>query len=118
MIEITIYDYLTDYFADSDVSVHMQEPSAEMKGNYIVIEKTGGGELNYIKSATFALKSYGDSLYSAAALNEKLKEAIFKITEIDETGVSKATLNSDYNFTDTTKKKFRYQAVFDFSYTE
>ena len=30
--------------------------------------------------------------------------------------ISKSKLNSDYNFTDTTKKQYRYQAVYDLVY--
>ena len=30
--------------------------------------------------------------------------------------VASCRLNSDYNFTDTTKKQYRYQAVFDIVY--
>ena len=33
-------------------------------------------------------------------------------------GISRARLNSDYNFTDPAKKHYRYQAVFDLVYFE
>ena len=53
-------------------------------------------------------------MYEAAKLNEELKEAIFKLRWSKEVGGVK--LNSDYNFTDTRTKKYRYQAVFDITY--
>ena len=53
-------------------------------------------------------------MYEAAILNEKMKDAINDITDLDS--VSSAKLNSDYNYTDTARKKYRYQAVFDFVY--
>ena len=37
--------------------------------------------------------------------------AMEKIVEMDD--ISKCQLNSDYNYTDTTRKKYRYQAVYD-----
>jgi hypothetical protein len=37
---------------------------------------------------------------------------------IERDEVTKVTLNSNYNFTDTTTKEYRYQAVFDLYYTE
>ena len=40
-----------------------------------------------------------------------MKEAMKKIVEMDD--ISKCQLNSDYNYTDTTRKKYRYQAVYD-----
>ena len=36
------------------------------------------------------------------------------IIELDN--VSKAKLNSDYNYTDTAKKRYRYQAVYEVIY--
>ena len=53
-------------------------------------------------------------MYEAAALNEKVKAAMKRIIERDE--ISRSTLNSDYNFTDVTTKKYRYQAVYDLKY--
>ena len=35
---------------------------------------------------------------------------------IDRNDISKCTLNSDYNYTDTARKKYRYQAVYDIVY--
>jgi len=40
-----------------------------------------------------------------------VKQAMCDIA--DESEVCKCSLNSDYNFTDTATKKYRYQAVFD-----
>lgn len=53
-------------------------------------------------------------MYEAAVLNEELKEVIESMIELDE--ISKIKLNSDYNFTDTTTKEYRYQAVFDINH--
>ena len=64
-----------------------------------------------IKSATFAIQSYADSMFEAASLNEVVKEKMLDI--IGEKEITKVSLNSDYNFTDTATKKYRYQAVFD-----
>ena len=53
-------------------------------------------------------------MYKAAELNEKVKAAMERLIELDS--VSKCELNTDYNFTDTDKKQYRYQAVFDVVY--
>ena len=47
----------------------------------------------------------------AAEMNDQIKEAMEQLPEVNE--VSACRLNSDYNFTNTAKKKYRYQAVFD-----
>lgn len=110
MIEIIIKQYL-----DSHLSVpSFLEKRGEMPERYVLFEKTGGTKHNQLSSATFAFQSYAPSLYEAAELNEKLKEAIEDMINLDE--VSKIKLNSDYNFTDTTTKEYRYQAVFDINH--
>ena len=53
-------------------------------------------------------------MYEAAVLNERVKKAMDDIAVLSN--VSKSELNSDYNFTDTTKKEYRYQAVYDITY--
>ena len=48
-------------------------------------------------------------------LNEKVKEAMDELPwELDS--VTRSKLNSDYNFTDTATRKYRYQAVYDITY--
>ncbi len=49
-------------------------------------------------------------------LNEEVKQAIEKMVELPS--ISRVELNSDYNFTDTETKRYRYQAVVDFIYFE
>lgn len=110
MIESIILNYLSKKLS---VPVYMED-DGETGGSYVVIEKTGGGEENYLKSAVIAIQSYADSLYNAASLNEKVKEAMSKIIEVDD--ITKCQLNSDYNYTDTTRKAYRYQAVFDINH--
>ncbi|EMF0144709.1 hypothetical protein OSF83_002537 [Enterococcus hirae] len=110
MIEIIIKQYL-----DSHLSVpSFLEQSGKMLDSYILFEKTGSSKRNYLSSATFAFQSYAGSLYDAAKLNEELKEVVENMIELDE--ISNVQLNSDYNFTDTTTKKYRYQAVFDINH--
>jgi hypothetical protein len=111
MIEEILYDYLGDSLS---VPVYLEIPY-EYPSKFYVIEKTGGGQVNHIKSATIAIKSYADSMYDAAQMNEELKEVMLgDILILDE--IASVQLNSDYNFTDTTTKQYRYQAVFDIRY--
>lgn len=110
MIEKIVLDYLNEAL---DVPVYMEMPEEKLD-EFVLIEKTGSSAENFIYSATIALKSYADSLYLASALNEKVKEAMNNIIILNT--ISKAKLNTDYNFTDTTKKKYRYQAIYDVTY--
>lgn len=110
MIELVVYNYLKRVL---QVPVFMEIPPSPPT-KFVLIEKTGSSEENYIMNATFALQSYAPTLFEAAELNEAVKEQMRGIIEHED--VSKSQLNSDYNFTDTTKKIYRYQAVFDLVY--
>lgn len=106
MIEKTILNYLSECIS---VPCYMEMPE-ELPAAFIVIEKTGSSVSNRITKATFAIQSYAQTLYEAACLNEQVKEAMDAIIELDS--ISKCELNSDYNYTDTALKAYRYQAVF------
>ena len=110
MIEKIILDYLTSAL---DVSVYT-EISDDEPTRYVVLEKTGESCENHIHSATVAIQSYAESRFEAAELNKKVKKAMDEIVFLNSIGKSK--LNTDYNFPDTTKKKHRYQAVYDVIY--
>lgn len=108
MIEKIILDHLTSSL--STTPVYMEVPR-ERPETFVVVEKTGGGKTNHISEATLAVQSYAPSMYLAATLNESVKAAMESAISLD--AVTKVTLNSDYNYTDTASKHYRYQAVFD-----
>lgn len=105
MIEKTILDYLNEHLT---VPAYMEEP-VEKPSSYVLIERTGSSETDMIETTTIALQSYGASLYDAAALNMVVKAQIKQAVELPS--VSAVYINSDYNFTDTETKRYRYQCV-------
>lgn len=107
MIEKIVLDFLCEKL---DVDVFMEEPEKPTK-SYVLIEKTGSSEQDFLSSATLAIQSYGASLYDAAKLNKHVKQAMAELICLSQ--ICRCKLNSDYNFTDTTTKRYRYQAVFD-----
>src|SRR5690625_291473 len=110
MIETIVLEYLESKMS---VPVYSEKPEKKPK-RYVVIDKTGSGESNHLPSATIAFQSYGESKYQAALLNKELKDTMKSIIELDE--IRGLDLNSDYNFTDTRTKEYRYQAVYDIRY--
>lgn len=112
MIEKLLYDYLNGVLS---VPAYMEEPE-DPPERYVLIEKTGSSEENYITSAVIAVQSYGISLYEAALLNGDVKNAMRDLVRLP--GISRCKLGSDYNFTDTQTKRYRYQAVFNITYYE
>ena len=105
MIETVIYTYLSKKLS---VPAYMSEPKTPPE-KYVLIERTDGDDRE-VREATIAIKSYGGTLLEACKLNEELKDAMREIVELNE--IAKCKLNSDYNFTDTETKRFRYQAVY------
>lgn len=112
MIEARIIEYLADAL---DIPVYAEVPE-DSTGEFLVVEKTGSRRTNYIDEATIAVQSYADSLADAAELNQWVKTAMLNLWTQDD--VSAVRLNSDYNFTDTTTRRYRYQGVYVVTYYE
>ncbi len=110
MIEIIILKYLTEKM---DVPVSMDKTDRDVK-RYILVERTGSSRSNFINTATFVFQSYAESRYEAAKLNEELKLNMDNIIELPQ--ISRSALNSDYDYTDTQTKEYRYQAVYNIVY--
>lgn len=110
MIEIDVLNYLK---SKTSVPVYT-ETQTKMPSKYIIIEKTGSSREDYIDKPIITIKSVSTSMYEAAKLNEEVKEMIFD--SIGYGGIGGVRLNSDYNYTDTTTKTYRYCALFMFTY--
>lgn len=112
MIEKIIFDYLNGLDLSADAYTEMPKT---VPSKLYLIERMGGSETNKIKTANIAIQSYADTLYNAILLNEEVKSAMLNgLIELDS--IAGVKLNSDYNYTDTTTKRYRYQAVFVVTY--
>lgn len=113
IIEVTVISFLKNAL---NVPVYAEMPELDKEGPYIVVEKTGSSSRNLISGASFVIQAYDDSLYKVIQLINSVKSAMQHITE--ETNITNAELNSDYNSTDPETKKFRYQAYYNIKYME
>ena len=111
MIELIVLNYLKSVMDEPVVMTEPANPSPDDPQTFVLIEKTGSGITNHIKEATMAIQSYAPSVYEAAVLNEKVKEAMEQIITLDD--VTSCKLNSDYEYNRESTKQPRYQAVFD-----
>lgn len=107
MIETVVVEYLSSVL---NVPVYMGEPNRADVTSWVRVEKTGSSMENHIYTATIAVQSYAPTIYEAALLNDTVKQAMFDIDTLPV--IASIDLNSDYNFTDTSTKQPRYQAVF------
>lgn len=105
MIAKTLLDFLGE---DLDIGVYLEQPSDET--GYILIDQTGSSQTNHITTTTLAIQSYAPSLYEAMVLNDRIKGAMERFAQLNE--VARVELETDYNFTNTTTKQYRWQAVY------
>lgn len=112
MISKTIIDYLNSV-DELNASAFAEVPE-EAPDKYIIVEHISGDEKNHICTTRLAVKSIAPSLYEAALLNEAVKKAVSGAVSLNE--VCAIDLNNDFNDTDTARKKYRYQAVFDITH--
>ena len=90
------------------------EVPAEMPESFVTVEKTGSSLSNHVYSAMLAIQSWASTKTQAATLNESVKNAMMDLYARGDIGLVR--LNSDYDYTDTASKRYRYQAVFDLVY--
>lgn len=110
MIEMIVIDYLKNSLEMDVFGEFPENPPS----SFLIVEKTGSREDGMIDFATIAIQSYASSLYSAAELNLRVKAAMKDIINLPS--VNAADLNSDYNFTDLSMRRYRYQAVYEITH--
>lgn len=105
MIAKDLLDYLNEALS---VGVYMEAP--EETTNYVLLDQTGTSRINHIITTTIAIQSYAPSLYGAMQLNGTVQAAMDGFLSLAH--VISVKLETDYNFTDTTTKQYRWQAVY------
>ncbi len=109
MIEVTVKTYLESVL--EGVSIYLETPE-DVSGKFIVFQTIDRGEENQINEVTLEFRSYADSKYEAAVLDESLREAMKTFNEGDIT----AHLGGGNDDTDTTLKKYRYRCYYNLYY--
>lgn len=104
---------LLDYLGEAlPVGVYMESP--EELTNYILLDQTGSSRNDHIITTTIAVQSYAPSLYEAMVLNESVKAAMEGFAQL--ANVARVELDTDYNFTNTATKQYRWQAVYNITH--
>lgn len=86
--------------------IPVDEPS-----EYVVIQRTGGGDYNNLNQAIFAIRSVSDkSLIRAITISDTVKETMREAPNF--TDIYSVELNSETNYTSSVSKKYQYLATF------
>lgn len=107
---------LTDLlrYLDDTLAVGVYAESPKTLTDYVLIEQTGSSRNNQILTATVAIQSYGKSMLDAMTLNDEVETAMEGFVQLDR--VARVELETDYNFTNTETKQYRWQAVYNITY--
>lgn len=112
MIEKVIYDYLNQHLTDATAYTQEPENKKPFGSSFVVMEKTGAQMNDHLYTSVIAVQSYAPSLFGAAELDEEVKTLMLALPDY-ASEVSGVRLIGDSNFTDTSTRQPRYQAVFD-----
>lgn len=105
MIEVAVQHHLSQQL---DIPAYMEFPE-DPPDCFIVIRKINSERKNHIDTSMILVESYAKTLYETALLNERVKIAMDKLSELDAISCSERA--GDYPNFDSTNKRYRYQAV-------
>ena len=106
---------LTETVGSTTISIPVYgDVPSPVPEQFVTVEMTGADEQDKIRFATIAVQSWDTSRDKASNLNLKVIAAMEAM--ISKAEISKSTLDTSYNYTDLTRKKPRYQAVFSVVY--
>lgn len=114
VIEALIIAYLTEH-AGISYPVYGDMPPGDDPKRYYLVDKTGNSVSDHLHTAQITVQSVSSvSKGEAAEMNEAALKAMMGLVSLGE--VSACRLNSDYDYTDTSTKRYRFQAVYDVTY--
>lgn len=112
MIEEIILKYIKSKL---NIPAFLVAPS-DKPSKYITIRKSASSGDRFIENAMIIFYCISqESLFEASQINSELKKALYDMP-YEVNNVSGVYINSDGNFTDTTTKEYRYQAIYEVIY--
>lgn len=101
-------------YLHNNLSVYVGVEAPEQLTDYVLIDQTGSTNSNHLMTTTVAVQSYGATLLAAMQLNESVKAVMLSF--VSDPDVSAVRLQTDYNFTNTATKQYRWQAVWEITH--
>jgi len=109
MIEVTVKEHLETML--DGIPVYMETPN-DISGKFVVLQIIDREKNNLIDAATVEIRSYADSKYDAAVLDESVRGAMEDLNQSDIT----AHIGGGNDDTDTSLKKYRYRCYYNLYY--
>ena len=110
-IEKKVREYLKSKL---NIPVYLEEPEAKVT-KYAIVEKVGSSVENLIYRAMINVTCYDSTLSLTAALNDDIVSYMEQMPD-EELEVYDCFLNSEYNATETSTHRYRYESLFDITY--
>lgn len=112
---MTIIQLLVEYLSGQLEGTYVGVEAPEQLSNYVLIDQTGSRLRNHVATTTVAIQSYGESYLDALTRSETVKSLMLNgFIGLDE--VASVRLETDYNFTNTATKQYRWQAVYEITH--
>lgn len=92
------------------------EREANPPDKYVIIERVGMTESNFVTVGTFTFRSVAPTLIEAAELDAEVHKVMRDFAEIDN--VFSVSLNASTNYTNPTTEEYRYQSTYLINYQE
>jgi hypothetical protein len=97
-----------------NIPVYLEEPEEKVT-KYAIVEKVGSSVENLIYGAMINVTCYDSSLSLTAALNDQIVDCMDQMPE-EDFKIYDCFLNSEYNATETSTHRYRYESLFDITY--
>ena len=112
LIEERIRDFLLSELSEDNIGVYLETPQT-LPQSFVVLQIAERDEENYINGVTMEFRSYAQSKYEAAILDEKVRNAMKTLHEGSDIS---AKLGGGNDSTDTALKMYRYRSYFNLYY--
>lgn len=112
MIEVTVKQYLESKL---NTPIYLEEPKTK-PSEYTVLRIIDNGRIDQIDACTFDIISYSTTLFKAADLNRKVKDAMYGIIELDN--VSSSKCGGGGQAINQVTKQYAYECIFNLYYME
>lgn len=100
--------------AKLNIPVYLEEPEEKVT-KYAIVEKVGSSVENYIYGAMINVTCYDSTLSLTADLNDEIVEYMERMPD-EDLKIYDCFLNSEYNATETSTHRYRYESLFDMTY--